>query len=364
MSSSIWVESEAAWKLLAPVGFPDEATLHRLVEEAPQLLPLSGSPRLVVLGHEVPLGSGSADILAVEPSGRLVLLEVKLARNAEARRAVVAQILAYAAYLRGTSVEALEQQTLRRQLRERGVETIAALAESEDPDGTFDGDAFAESLEESLVAGRFRLVLVLDDAPAELVRLVGYLESIAPELVIDLVAMSAYDINGARALVPQRIEPERQEMQSAASSSPSDRKKRAYAITPEEFEQSIEDAPEQDRAPLHQMFEWARGLEREGVLRLSAVRGTSGATTLRPCLLNDEAGLITIWNAQHFSITLWRSVFERRAPGSIDRVEAVIAPARVGNGNAINEVSEQLLDSLADAYREAARPLPNAPANG
>jgi hypothetical protein len=271
---------------------------------------------------------------------------------------VVAQILAYAAYLRGTSIEILEQQILRRQLRERGFETIAALAESEDQDGSFDADAFVGNLDDSLVAGRFRLVLVLDDAPAELVRLVGYLESIAPELVIDLVAMSAYEINGARALVPQRIEPEREEMQAAPSPSPNDGKKRAYAITPEEFELSIDGAPEKERAPLRQMLDWARGLEKEGVLRLSAVRGTSGATTLRPLLLNDEAGLITVWNSQRFSITFWRSVFERRAPGSIDRVEAVIAPAHVGSGNAIYEVSEQLFEALADAYREAARAIP------
>jgi hypothetical protein len=30
--------------MLAPTGFPDEATLHGLVEEAPELLPLSGNP--------------------------------------------------------------------------------------------------------------------------------------------------------------------------------------------------------------------------------------------------------------------------------------------------------------------------------
>src|SRR2546428_8151793 len=124
--SSIWVESEGAWKLLAPVGFPDERTLHRLVEDAPQLLPLAGSPRLLVLGHEVPVGG--------------------------------------------------------------------------DPEGGFDESDFASGLADSLRAGRFRLVLVLDDSPGELVRVVGYLESIAPELVIDLVTVSAYDINGSIAL--------------------------------------------------------------------------------------------------------------------------------------------------------------------
>ena len=88
----------AGWRLLAPAGFPDERTLHDLVEQAPQVLPLAGSPRLVVVGREVHLGNGYADLLAVETTGRLCVIEVKLASNVEARRAVVAQVLAYAAY--------------------------------------------------------------------------------------------------------------------------------------------------------------------------------------------------------------------------------------------------------------------------
>jgi len=77
---AIWRQDERGWRLLSPSGFPDEATLHDLVEEAPQVLPLAGSAQVVVLGREVRLGSGSADLVAVEPSGRPVLLEIKLAK--------------------------------------------------------------------------------------------------------------------------------------------------------------------------------------------------------------------------------------------------------------------------------------------
>ena len=69
------------------------------------------------------LGGGHADLLGVEPQGRLVLIEVKLARNAEARRAVVAQILAHAAFLRGITLDSLEREVLRGQLRMLGFET-------------------------------------------------------------------------------------------------------------------------------------------------------------------------------------------------------------------------------------------------
>ena len=86
--AALWRNDGSGWHALAPAGFPDEAALHGLVEDAPQLLPLSGSPQLVVVGREVSVGGGYADLIAVEPSGRLVVIEVKLAKNAEARRAV------------------------------------------------------------------------------------------------------------------------------------------------------------------------------------------------------------------------------------------------------------------------------------
>ncbi len=85
--TAIWQNNGSGWHLLVPTGFPNEATLHTLVEEAPHLLPLAGTPRLIVVGREVQLGSGYADLVAIEPSGRLAIIEIKLARNAEARRA-------------------------------------------------------------------------------------------------------------------------------------------------------------------------------------------------------------------------------------------------------------------------------------
>jgi hypothetical protein len=68
--TAIW-ESNATgtWRLLAPSRYPAEAALHDLVEQAPQMLPLAGSPRITVLGREVQLGTGRADLLAVESSG-------------------------------------------------------------------------------------------------------------------------------------------------------------------------------------------------------------------------------------------------------------------------------------------------------
>ncbi len=74
--TAIWRNDGSGWRLLAPAGFPDEAALHTLVEQAPQILPLAGTPRLVVVAREAQLGNGYADLIAVEPSGRIAIEEL------------------------------------------------------------------------------------------------------------------------------------------------------------------------------------------------------------------------------------------------------------------------------------------------
>src|SRR4051795_8328758 len=107
--TAIWgTDASGNWELLPASPYPLEQKLHQLVAGSPQILPLSGAPRLTVLGSEIVLGSGRPDILAVESSGRLAIIEVKLATNPEARRAVVAQVLSYAAYLQVLDIIYLE----------------------------------------------------------------------------------------------------------------------------------------------------------------------------------------------------------------------------------------------------------------
>jgi hypothetical protein len=46
--AAIWSNKGTNWELLSPTGFPDEATLHTLVEQAPRMLPLANLVRLPV----------------------------------------------------------------------------------------------------------------------------------------------------------------------------------------------------------------------------------------------------------------------------------------------------------------------------
>jgi hypothetical protein len=54
-----------------------------------------------------------------------------------------------------------------------------------------------------MAEGSFRLVIVLDSAPDELVQLVGYLQPVTDKIEIDLVTLAAYDVAGSQVLVPR-----------------------------------------------------------------------------------------------------------------------------------------------------------------
>ena len=207
--TGIWTNMGEGWELGSPQAFQDEATLHSLIEENPQLLPLAGSPRLTVLGSEIQLGTGYADILAVESSGRPAIIEVKLASNPEARRAIVSQVIAYAAFLHGLDVERLEQGPLRKPLVDAGYGSILDAVQAQDQEGAVDADSFSNSMQEFLDQGNFRLVLVLDEVSTELERVVAYLDAITVQaLTIDLMTLKVYEVNGAQVALPQRVSPE------------------------------------------------------------------------------------------------------------------------------------------------------------
>jgi hypothetical protein len=296
---------------------------------------------------------GYADLIAIEPTGRLVIIEIKLAKNAEARRAVIAQVLAYASYFWGMNQATLEQEVLSQHLQARGYTSLAHAIESNDQEGSFDAEAFSTGIAENLTQGRFRLVFVLDEAPDELARLVNYLETISGQLVIDLIAISSYTVNGSQILVPQRVEAERQRPELPSNMGRSTGEGQLVDGAGD-FSASIEAASETSRPLLQRLTKWAIALEQEHLVKLSTYHGKAGILTLLPRLQVDNAGLVSIYNNNGAGyVQFWRSVFERRAPKSLARIDPAIASIKQGNN--IREVSDELLDALTDAYREAVR---------
>lgn len=318
--TSIWASHPSAggWRLLSPSQYSAEAELHRLVADEPGLLPLAGSPMVTILGREVRLGAGYADLVAVESTGRLMIIEIKLAGNAESRRAVVAQVMSYAAYLQGITVGQLESAVLASHLRERGGDTVLSVVQAADQQHAVEPQSFAEGLARSLATGDFRPVIVLDAAPDELVQIVGYLQLLTDKIDVDIVTVSAYEVGDARVLVPQRVDPGRRVAELSEAEALA---RQANAARPgsDDFRAVVASCPPDQRDLLNRLTDWAEQLDNERLIKLETYRGKAGITTLLPRLLGDDVGLVTIYadRGQGY-LQFWRTVFERRAPSAAE----------------------------------------------
>ena len=216
--------------------------------------------------------------------------------------------------------------------------------------------ASREGLAASLSEGRFRLVLVLDDAPEELVRLIGYLEVVTVDrLLIDLVTVASYRIGGSEVIVPQRVEAERRIVEPRPTTPGSSEATGRLVEGVEDFDASIAAVREEQRPALQRLRDWAVALQSEGLVRLQTyhMKGQNRLSLL-PRLPDELVGLVTIYNYNGTpSLQVFRRVFERRAPNGLARVEGLIAPEAIGQGTTVRNVTDELLDALSDAYREA-----------
>jgi hypothetical protein len=137
-------------------------------------------------------------------------------------------------------------------------------------------------------------VLVLDDAPAELVRLVGYLEGIAQQLTIDLVTVSRYQMGDVEAIVPQRVDPGREAVEPMPLSAGSIAGKAYYVQDGgADYGKAIESLPKDDQARALRLLEFAKSLEAEGLATLWGYHGPRYMTLL-PHPPNHDAGLVTL----------------------------------------------------------------------
>lgn len=350
--TEIWRKTDGAWRTVRPSGFMDEHDLHTQIVDSPEMLPLSDKPQLVATFREVGLGGGSADVLAFEDNGRPVVIEVKLSKNPEAKRAVVAQTLTYAAGLHGITVEDLERSILAPHLSDDEHERLADAVEETTGGGGFDRDRFYGNLAEHLDKGSFRLVIVLDDAPAQLVRLMGYLETITTDrIAVDLVAVSAYDINGDQILVPQRIDPEH--ARPATHPRPSRQSTGPEKTKGIERFREVNDQLTDTGVAAHgrRLAEWADALETAGLCRLYTVESNDGRAQIRPQLLTGGKAFAHFWpDSGGIGAWLYMTVIARRAPEMMDAItELTGLQGKKGGARATSE----LLDALESAYREA-----------
>ncbi|GAA4561032.1 hypothetical protein [Planotetraspora kaengkrachanensis] len=349
--TGIWQDTADGLVPLRTQPFLREKDLHDSIERAPAMLPLRGQPRLVVLGREVPLGTGYADLVAMDAdTGQPVIIEVKLAANSD-RRSVFTQVLGYASHLFRMPLEAFEE-LVRPYLARRASASIGEAVVAEIADGSVDLEVFRDSMTAALEEGQIRCVVVLDTASPDLIDLAGYLQAVTNErLDIDLVTVSAYRVGDGQVLVPQLVEPERISARPLVQPPSSGRDAKPIAGSAL-FTGSIDSADPAHREQLRRLCSWARQLESAGLATLYTTVG-KGRWVLNLRLPGQDRGMVTIWNDRGAFLSPQRSVVEAEAPQTLVRLDERFPNEVRRNNYLTNPVNQEILELFRDAYAEA-----------
>lgn len=157
----------------------DEGWLQDLIYRNPELVPAGEFDaifeEITPIAREFPLGSGALDNLYFTPTGYPVLVEVKLWKNDEARRKVVAQILEYAKDFAGLNYKTLSDKIRKvRKDKSWGANPLFEIVNNGNPDSA-DETEFVDRVARNLREGRFLLLIVGDGVREEMETLAGYL---------------------------------------------------------------------------------------------------------------------------------------------------------------------------------------------
>ena len=160
--------------------YEKEEELQALIFEHPELIGEEGS-ELVSIAREVNTSAGRIDVLAMTTNGTITLVEVKLGRNGQSRREVLAQILDYISELTDYSYFKLNAATN---------DELGRVV-----DGFENNAELPRIIEDNLRNGLVRLVIAVDESNDDLRRLVEFVAR-HTDLRVDLVEIKKYLNNG------------------------------------------------------------------------------------------------------------------------------------------------------------------------
>lgn len=177
----------------------DEEWLQKLVHNHPDLIPASEIEAcfntLVPLLMEYSLPSGYLDNFMITPDGYPVLVEVKLWKNQESRRKVVAQILEYSKDFSSLTYDDLNSEFIKKNPLAKGQDNPIYSAVSEYSPDTIDEITFVNRVSRNLKEGRFLLIILGDGIREELASLSEYLIHHSLRYAFGLVQVKIFEIS-------------------------------------------------------------------------------------------------------------------------------------------------------------------------
>ena len=191
----IYSDMNDIMRLGQPAEYDDDAELRDLIECNPGVLQIERSETLTSLG----LAIGSAGLVAVEPSGRPVIIQTRLRKNYDRMQHPVSGVFRNAAFLRGYDLRKFERDKL-------GGESVFERVISNPRSGLcLDKSAFESKLRRHLRRGDFRLVIAMDSASDALGEIVAHARSfLTDEVILDLVTIPLREIEGCKVAFPMR----------------------------------------------------------------------------------------------------------------------------------------------------------------
>lgn len=196
-------------------AYEAESVLQELLAKYPSLLagdqlPRTEPRRWLLIGREAPVpseqggaGRWSLDHLFLDQDGVPTLVEVKRSSDTRIRREVVGQMLDYAAnavvYWPLPAVRVALETRCDREDLDVDAELSALLGPEEDV------EEFWKRVDVNLQAGRVRLVFVADEIPAELRRVIEFLNKQMNPAEVLALEVKQYAGEGLTTLVPRVI---------------------------------------------------------------------------------------------------------------------------------------------------------------
>jgi hypothetical protein len=175
---------------LSEEEYQNESELQAYLERSPYLIAADSEPQVATVLREVRLPeAGILDLLLVDEEGVPVAVEVKLARNSQSRREVVAQAFDYVSDLTQLTIDELDD-----------LVDGALMGALEELAGQVPLINIRKQCGTNLRAGLIKLVIAVDRASEDLIRIVRYINDHS-DLDVRLVALSKFD--GGRIIVPR-----------------------------------------------------------------------------------------------------------------------------------------------------------------
>ena len=339
------------------VDYESERELHELIVCDPGVLQIEGSSEWTILGRRVRLGTGRASLLAVEPTGRPVVIEARLWANLSRVQSIVSHTLRNAAFLRGLDLRSLE-------IKLKGKYVLGELKTN--------AEVSLQTLERHLSRGDFRLVIVVDEPDRRLNEIVAFTKSfMRDEIEINLVSIPLRERNDDRVAFPQQANleldiPERVEPTAGEEDGQVEASSNVEAIgggwvwhraspctNGLDAARSWISKTVSNKEATDRIIDWVKTLP--DVSLNSKIKEGASYCQLYPISRQHKRSLFYIaFHSGGPRIYAYRNRFRRYAPESIEAVEKAV-PVKLGRGTRIKPLKQEVLDALSGAYLEASQ---------